>query len=109
MRSRRLLLLWHVDMRSRAGEQDIRSIEINIVVNAHEDHRVGEARVKVDGPVDLLDLLPGQRQRKRVDVLLEVFDLATTDDGEDVGGLVERPRESLSVLSAFVLVMESLF
>jgi hypothetical protein len=48
------------------------------------NHIVWEARVKGRGLLDALDLLGGQRDVQRGDVLLELFDFAATDDGEHV-------------------------
>ena len=54
----------------------------------------GEALVEGDNVVERLDLLMGERDFKCIKVLVEVPDLAATDDGEDVGCFLHSPSDS---------------
>lgn len=58
---------------------------VRLLVVELEEEAHGEADVKGDGVFDLVHLVVRQRQRQRVDVLLEVLELAAADDGIDVG------------------------
>ena len=63
-------------------------------------HAMREARFKRQDTLQVLDLLRAQRHVERLDVRLQLLNLAASDDGEDIRCLLHhvRDRDSLDAL-----------
>ncbi len=73
-------------MRSRLGQEDIRGSVAGRELPKDEVH--GESNIKVRCAVNLSQILARQTDAQRLDIGLEMLDLALANDGEYVGRLV---------------------
>lgn len=73
-------------MSSRLGQGDIRRSVAGRVVPEDEVH--GESNIKVRCGVNLSQLLAGKTDTQRLNIRLEMLDLALANNGEYVGRLV---------------------
>ena len=83
---------------TRIHEPDIRRAVDHLVRLFRVKERAGEevggeSVIKLVRRLDGADLVVGQDHFERRDVALEVLDLAASDDGEDVGHLLQNVRE----------------
>lgn len=83
-------------MSSNLGEDDILSLTTWRLL-AHEEEVQWESHVEGICVVDLLDVLLGQLQREGGDIAFQVIDIATSDDWEDIWGLVENISKTISM------------
>lgn len=69
-----------------------------MIVQAKE-HAHGEANVKVQYVLNLIDLLTGELQGQRFNVAFQVLNLATADNRIDIWGFMDDIGESLDTNS----------
>lgn len=82
-------------MSRNLGEDDILSFATRRLL-AHEEEVQRESHVEGIYVVDLLDILVGQLEREGGNVAFQVFYLATSNDREDVGSLVEDVSQTIA-------------
>lgn len=97
-----------LDMSSNLGEDNILSLATWCFL-AHEEEVQWESHVKGICVVDLLDVFVGQLQREGGNIALQVLYLTTSDNREDVRGLVENISQSVDDVSGCLLEYISSF
>lgn len=81
-------------MSSRLGQPNIRGSVAGRVLPKDEVH--GESDIKVRCTVNLSQILGGQTNTQRLDIGLEMLDLALSDNREYIRRLVHHVRQCLS-------------